>query len=384
MDGPVLVTGGAGFVGSHVVDELLARGCEVRVLDSLDPAVHSGRPGYLRPEAELIEGDLRDRHLVARAVRGVGAVAHQAGTVGLESGFSEAARYVGSNDLGTAVLLGCLAEEGFSGTVALASSMVVYGEGGYSCREHGAVRPLPRNAADLAAGRFEPGCPVCGGPLEPHPLPESAPPDPRSVYAATKLAQERLCELFARERSTRCLALRYHNVYGPRMPRDTPYAGVASIFLSSLAEGRAPAVFEDGGQLRDFIHVRDVARANAIAVLEDSAASGAYNVATGRPRSVGEMARELAAARGPGAPAPWVTGEFRLGDVRHVFADAERATAELGFRARVDFAEGMRELAGATLREPPGRSPDRVEEQLDGDRLQREQREDEAQPSRRL
>jgi dTDP-L-rhamnose 4-epimerase len=383
MDGPILVTGGAGFVGSHVVDELLARGCEVRVLDSLDPAVHAARPDYLNSDAELIEGDLRDRSAVARAVRGVAAVAHQAAIVGLETGLSEADRYVGSNDLGTAVLLACLAEQGFGGALVLASSMVIYGEGGYSCPEHGAVRPRPRLPEDLGAGLFEPGCPACGRSLTPRPLPESTPPDPRSVYAATKLAQERLCDLFARERSIRYTALRYHNVYGPRMPRDTPYAGVASIFLSALAEGRAPAVFEDGEQLRDFVHVRDVARANAIALLERSAPSGAYNVASGQPRSVGEMARELAAAVRPDAPTPRVTGQFRLGDVRHVFADAERAAAKLGFRARIEFSEGMRELASAALREPR-RSPDRVEEELHGDRLRDEQHEDEPQPSVRL
>ena len=384
MDGPILVTGGAGFIGSHVVDELVEQGCEVRVLDSLDPAVHGARPDYLRDDVQLIEGDLRDREAVARAVRGVGAVSHQAGTVGLEAGFSEAARYVGSNDLGTAVLLGCLADEGFGGAFVLASSMVIYGEGGYACRAHAAVRPLPRAPEDLAAGRFEPGCPICGRSLEPRPVPESAEPDPRSVYAATKLAQERLCEVFARERSIRRIALRYHNVYGPRMPRDTPYAGVASIFLSSLAAGRAPAVFEDGGQLRDFVHVRDVARLNAIALLAEDVPPGAYNVASGRPRSVGEMASELAAARGPGAPPPRVTGEFRLGDVRHVFADVERAAAELGFRARIEFADGMRELSAARLREPPPRSPDRVEEELDGDGLGTEQGEDHSQPIARL
>ncbi len=384
MDGPILVTGGAGFVGSHVVDELVARGREVRVLDSLDPAVHAGRPDYLNPSVELIEGDLRDREVVATAVRGVGAVSHQGAMVGLESSFADAPAYVGANDLGTAILLGCLAESGFRGALVLASSMVIYGEGGYECPVHGPVRPLPRAAENLAAGRFEPGCPSCGRSLLPRALPESAAPDPQNVYAATKLAQEQLCAIFARERSLRHVALRYHNVYGPRMPRDTPYAGVASIFLSSLAAGRPPEVFEDGAQLRDFVHVRDVARANAIALLDATEVSGAFNVASGRPSRVGEMARALAVAKGPGAPEPRVTGGFRIGDVRHVFADASLAASELGFRAQVDFADGMRKLASASLREPPRRSPDRVEEQLDGDRLEHEQCKHEAEPSRGL
>ncbi len=382
MDGPILVTGGAGFIGSHVVDALLARGCEVRILDSIHPAVHAVRPDYLDHRVELVQGDVRDPEAVARAVRGVAAVSHQAAMVGLESSFADAPEYVSGNDLGTTVLLAGLAQAGFAGPLVLASSMVIYGEGGYACPEHGSVRPLPRSPADLEAGRFEPGCPECGRALEPRRVPESAAPDPRSVYAATKLAQERLWTLFARERGVPQVALRYHNVYGPRMPRETPYAGVASIFRSALAAGRAPSVFEDGGQLRDFVHVRDVARANAVALLEDPA-PGVYNIGSGRPRSIGEMAGELAGAHGPGAPRPVVTGEFRLGDVRHVFADVSRAAAELGFQARVEFAEGMRELAHAELREPPRRSPDRVEEELGRDRLNGQQHEDLAEPSAR-
>jgi dTDP-L-rhamnose 4-epimerase len=382
VEGPILVTGGAGFIGSHVADALLARGHEVRVLDAIHPGVHAVRPTYLDDRVELVQGDIRDREGVRRAVRGVAAVSHQASVVGLESSFTEAPAYVSSNDLGTGTLLAGLAETGFAGPLVLGSSMVIYGEGGYACAEHGFVRPLPRAQEDLLTGRFEPGCPDCGRELTPRPLPESAPPDPRSVYAATKLAQERLCALLARERGLRHIALRYHNVYGPRMPRETPYAGVASIFMSALAAGRPPSVFEDGRQLRDFVHVRDVARANVIALLEGPA-GGVYNVGSGRPRSVGEMARELAAARGPGAPSPIITGEFRLGDVRHVFADVTRAAAQLGFRARIDFAEGMRELAHAELREPPRGSPDGVEEELHGDTLGDEQREHDPQPSGR-
>jgi dTDP-L-rhamnose 4-epimerase len=185
--------------------------------------------------------------------------------------------------------------------------------------------------------------------MEPFPVVEETPADPRSVYAATKLHQEHLCGLYARESpGVTYTALRYHNVYGPRMPRDTPYAGVASIFRSSLAEGRSPRVFEDGKQLRDFIHVKDVARANLLAL--DSPAGGVYNVATGRPRSLLDMARLLTAAAGAGAPKPEVTGEFRLGDVRHVFADAGKAQESLGFVPEVDLENGMREFAAAELR----------------------------------
>jgi dTDP-L-rhamnose 4-epimerase len=209
--------------------------------------------------------------------------------------------------------------------------------------------PPPRAVEDLDQGRFEPRCPTCREHLEALPIPETSALDPRNVYAATKAHQEHLCFAFAREAGIPVTALRYHNVYGPRMPRDTPYAGVAAIFASSLAAGSAPRVFEDGGQLRDFIHVRDVARANVIA-LTGEAVPGAFNVATGMPTSVGEMAQVLTDAAGADAPRPTVTGEYRLGDVRHVFASPDRARRLLGFTATEDFRAGMTEFAHAPLR----------------------------------
>src|SRR4051794_22726331 len=347
MDGPILVTGGAGFIGSHVVDALLEDWHAVRVLDVLLPAAHRRRPDYLDERAEWIEGDVRDPGTTARAVAGVSAVSHQAAMVGLGADIGDIADYVAHNDLGTAVLLRALAARGFAGRLVLASSMVVYGEGRYACPEHGIVRPGPRRPADLDGGRFEPPCPFCGRALVAEAVPEDAPVDPRNVYAATKLAQEHLCFAFARETGVPVTALRYHNVYGPRMPRDTPYAGVASIFRSAFAAGRAPRVFEDGGQRRDFVHVRDVARANVLAL--GGRPSGVYNVCSGIPRSVGEMAGALGRAI-PGSPEPVVTGEWRAGDVRHVFASAERAANGLGFTAQEDFDAGMREFATAELR----------------------------------
>ena len=257
--------------------------------------------------------------------------------------------YVGCNDLGTAVLLAAMARAGV-GRLVLASSMVVYGEGAYACPDHGPVRPAPRREADLAAGRFEPACPRCGASLEPAEVDEDAPLDPRSVYAATKLAQEHLSAAWARETGGAAVALRYHNVYGPGMPRDTPYSGVAAIFRSALEAGRPPRVFEDGGQRRDFVHVRDVAAANLAALAATAAPSGfrAYNVASGRPATVGEMAAAL--ARAVGGPAPVVTGEFRAGDVRHIVASPRRARAGLGFRAAVPLTDGITEFAHAPLR----------------------------------
>jgi dTDP-L-rhamnose 4-epimerase len=212
------------------------------------------------------------------------------------------------------------------------------------------VHAAPRDLDDLAAGRFEPRCPECKEVLAPMAIDESAPLDPRNVYAATKLHQEHLCFSFARETGIPVTALRYHNVYGPRMPRDTPYAGVAALFASALAAGRSPRVYEDGRQLRDFVHVRDVARANVLALTADEPVPGAFNIASGQPRSVGELAAALHRATGPGAPPPVVTGEFRLGDVRHVFASVERADRLLGFRAREEFAASVEEFAGLLLR----------------------------------
>jgi dTDP-L-rhamnose 4-epimerase len=247
------------------------------------------------------------------------------------------------------VLLTAMAEAGVRRLV-LAGSMVVYGEGRYACVRHGVVRPGPREVADLEAGRFEPLCPRCGDALSPSLVGEDAPVDPRNVYATTKLAQEHLAAAWARATDGTVVSLRYHNVYGPRMPRDTPYAGVASFFRSALARGEAPRVFEDGRQRRDFVHVRDVAAAN-VAALEAGAAPGAltaYNAGSGEPHTVGEMATALAAACG--GPEPVVTGEYRLGDVRHITADSSRLRAELGWKPEVGFVEGVREFARAGMR----------------------------------
>jgi dTDP-L-rhamnose 4-epimerase len=345
-----LVTGGAGFIGSHVVDELLVQGVEVVVLDVLLDSAHAMPPDDLDPRAEIVRGDLRDVDTVEEALRGVDGVSHQASMVGLGVDLADVTRYVSHNDLGTAVLLEALHRVRFRGRLVLASSMVVYGEGRYRCPRHGPVRAGPRPRERLAAGEFEPACPECGDDLVPQSVDEDTPLDPRNVYAATKVHQEHLCGAFARETSVPVTALRYHNVYGPRMPRDTPYAGVASIFRSELEAGRPPRVFEDGRQLRDFVHVEDVATANALALLAAEAVPGAFNVATGAPRTIGEMASAIASAFGPDAPRPIVTGEFRLGDVRHVFASADRAWSSLGFRARVSFDEGMRAFTRATLR----------------------------------
>ncbi|WP_338674706.1 NAD-dependent epimerase/dehydratase family protein [Streptomyces sp. SCSIO 30461] len=346
----VLVTGGAGFIGAQVVAALTTRGHEPVVLDALLPSVHPVPP-LMATCADRIQGDVRDRGVVVRALQEVDAVCHQAAMVGLGKDFAEAPDYVACNDLGTAVLLAAMAEAGVRDLV-LASSMVVYGEGRYECPVHGAVRPGPRPGAALESGRFEPECPTCGRELTPGLVGEDAPADPRNVYATTKLAQEHLAAAWARSTNSRAVALRYHNVYGPGMPRDTPYAGVASFFRSALERGEAPRVFEDGRQRRDFVHVRDVAGANVLALEavgdRQPGVLTAYNTGSGTPHTVGEMAAELAAACG--GPAPVVTGEFRLGDVRHITADSRRLRAELGWKPVVGFTAGMAEFATAELR----------------------------------
>jgi dTDP-L-rhamnose 4-epimerase len=346
----VLVTGGEGFIGSAVVDELVAAGCEVTSLDLLHPAAHRSPPGYLNPAARRIRADVGDAEAVAAALDGVDAVSHQASMVGLGTSFDDVADYVRHNSLATAVLLRGLHRAGFGGRLVLASSCVVYGEQTYRCPAHGIVRAGPRDEARLLAGEFDPVCPSCGAPLEPIAVTEDAPLDPRNVYAVTKVNQEHLCAAFARESGSPVTLLRYHNVYGPRMPRNTPYAGVASIFRSALEAGCPPMVTEDGRQLRDFVHVGDVARANLAAVTNATPAPGAFNVATGVPRSVGAMATALAAAFDGPRLVPEVTGSFRLGDVRHIFCSPVRAADALGWRAGVSFEEGMAEFAHAPLR----------------------------------
>ncbi len=333
------------------------RGMEVVVVDALLPTAHRRRPEYLNRDATYVFEDLRDPDVARRVVADVDTVSHQAAMVGLGVDFGDVSSYVTHNDAATASLLEALHERRFEGRIVLASSMVIYGEGRYRCPTHGLVRPASRRVADLDQGRFEPRCPDCGTDLEALAVPETAAPDPRNVYAATKLHQEHLCAAYAREHGASSVALRYHNVYGPRMPRDTPYAGVASILRSAVERRESPRVFEDGEQRRDFVHVADVARANLAALAAPVAVAGgpggsvAFNVCSGRPHTILDLARALSSAAGPTGPPPEVVGGYRLGDVRHVFASPALARDQLGFTAEVGFAEGVRDFARAPLRD---------------------------------
>ncbi|MHB8670870.1 MAG: NAD-dependent epimerase/dehydratase family protein [Acidimicrobiales bacterium] len=351
----VLVSGGSGFIGSHVVDALATAGEDVVAIDRRPPE-------WPNPKATYLIGDIAAPAVWERALGGVEAVSHQAAKVGLGIDFSDVRDYVADNDGGTAAMLWTMHRRKFRGRIVLASSMAVYGEGRYrcaSCPGSSEVPGRPRQAARLEAGMFEVPCAECGGDLAPEAVTEDAPVDPRNVYAATKLHQEHLCQSYAREHDATVVALRYHNVYGPRMPRDTPYAGVASIFRSALEAGRAPEVFEDGRQRRDFVHVADVARANLAALkagLPQEEGPIVCNVASGDPRGVMEMANVLVAEFGRPDLSPRVSGRFRLGDVRHVFASPERAAEALGFRALVGFEAGMAEFARAPLGSSPART----------------------------
>ena len=337
----VLLTGGAGFIGRHVLRELLGRGHVVRVLDSLRPDVHKDGKTSSLDGAELIVGDVRDAAMIDRALVGVEAVLHLAAKVGLGVDVSDLPDYASSNDGGTAELLAGMARADIR-RLTLASSMVAYGEGVGRCPEHGAVMPGPRVESELKKGNFEPPCPVCGRSLETALVTEDAPLDPRNAYASSKVAQEFYANNWARVTGGSVAALRYHNVYGPGMPRDTPYAGVAAIFTSALRRGEAPRVFEDGRQRRDFVHVRDVAVATVMVCEKHADGVTAFNVGSGTPRIVGEMAAAL--ARALNGPAPVVTGQYRLGDVRHITADSSRLRRELGWAPQVEFQDGMADL----------------------------------------
>lgn len=340
----VVLTGSAGFIGRHIATALAEQGDEVVPVDLMLPQAH----GPAEPPAGTLRLDVREATTWVHVLRGADVVVHQAALVGLGARVADLPAYAGHNDLGTATLLAAMHEAGVSALV-LASSMVVYGEGRYTCPAHGPQQPAARRREDLDAGWFENPCPVCGGPLGCDLVEESAAVDPRSAYAAGKLAQEHYAAAWARQTGGRAVALRYHNVYGPGMPRDTPYSGVAAMFRSSVERGEAPQVFEDGGQMRDFVHVADVARANLLAtraVGESEAALSAYNVCSGTPVSILEVAQAVA---GDG-PAPRVTGGYRLGDVRHVVASPARAAKELGFRAEVSPDVGLAGFRHAALR----------------------------------
>ena len=345
----ILVTGGAGFIGTHLVAELRQRGHQVRILDALDPQVH-GRNGSLpnAPEdVELLRGDILDEALLDRALEGTEVVFHQAASVGVGQSMYEPAAYTRVNSLGTALLMQRLARPGSRvEKVIVASSMSLYGEGYYACPACGPIHPRPRSRRSLRPGAWEPECPRCGSELSALPTGESVPPAPTSVYAITKRCQEETVLVMGRAYGIAAVALRYFNVYGPGQAMSNPYTGVAAIFASRLLNAAAPILFEDGMQSRDFIHVSDIVQANLLAMEKPEADGEVFNVGTGRRTTLLDLAGALAGKLRPeGDVGPQVAGTFREGDIRHCFADVTKISRALGFEARMPLERGYDDLA---------------------------------------
>jgi dTDP-L-rhamnose 4-epimerase len=340
-----LITGGAGFIGAHLAAELLRAGEKVRALDSLVPQVHGGsaRPAYLPDDVELVIGDVRDGEAVRKALAGVDRVVHLAARVGVGQSMYEIAEYTSVNAVGTGVLLEALLDSPVERLV-VASSMSVYGEGLYVDDQGGPVTALSRRREDLAKGRWEPSGPL-GQALRPVPTPERKPPALSSVYALNKFDQERLCLMFGEAYQVPTTALRFFNVYGPWQALSNPYTGVLAIFASRLLNDRAPLIFEDGEQRRDFVSVHDVARACRLALSRDEAAGQVINVGSGRSVSVNEIALRLARILGREHVEGQITGKYRVGDIRHCFADITLANDVLNFTPEVDLDTGLAELA---------------------------------------
>jgi dTDP-L-rhamnose 4-epimerase len=341
-----LITGGAGFIGSHLADELLVHGYRVRALDCLSEQVHgpgTPRPGYLSPEVELVEGDVRDAAAVRKALDGVDAVFHFAACVGVGQSMYEIARYTGVNNLGTAVLLEALIERPVERLI-VASSMSLYGEGLYRDADGNLATGCERGREQLKRRDWEVRD-AQGRPLTPVPTPESKPPALSSVYALSKYDQERLCLLAGRAYDIPTVALRFFNVYGTRQALSNPYTGVLAIFASRLLNGNPPLIFEDGRQMRDFVHVSDVARACRLALETPAARDQMLNVGSGRQYTVREIARAMAEVLGREEIEPEITGNYRVGDIRHCFADITLARRVLGYEPSMPLEQGLLELA---------------------------------------
>ena len=341
----ILITGGAGFLGSHLADALLRRGHSVRIYDNLTEQVHpAGLPDYLAREVELVRGDMRDMETLREAVRNVDVIYHLAAAVGVGQSMYEIAHYMSANTQGTANLLQVLLDTKVKlEKMVVASSMSIYGEGKYRCDACGVMAPAPRDNQQLRAKQWEMLCPACGEELKPVATDESKPLQCTSIYALSKKDQEEMTLLFGRTYQLPVVALRYFNIYGPRQALSNPYTGVAAIFASRLLNQRAPLVFEDGRQMRDFVSVHDVVQANILAMERPEADGMALNVGSGRPVSIQQVATVLGDALGTEVVAE-ITGKYRAGDIRHCFADISKAMRVLGYKPKISFADGIREL----------------------------------------
>lgn len=342
----VLVTGGAGFIGSHTVDLLTEKGYEVTILDNLELQVHQGKlPDYLNAEATFVQGDIRDRQLLKQLIKNADAIIHLASAVGVGQSMYQIEKYIDYNTRGTATLLDVLVNtENSVRKLIVASSMSIYGEGKYYCERCNEVKyPSIRSEEQLRSKVWDPLCPNCKKPLTPIPTDEDKPLMPTSIYAMSKRHQEEMCLLIGRTYGIPTVALRYFNVYGPRQSLFNPYTGVCAIFLSRILNNKPPHIFEDGNQTRDFVHVKDVARANLLALERSSADFHAINIGTGNPISISQIAEMLIEACKADLK-PYISQEYRKGDIRHCYADISKARKLLDYYPQQDLKRGLKEL----------------------------------------
>lgn len=341
----ILVTGGAGFIGSHLVDKLISQGYKVRILDNLDPQVHQGKiPNYLNKKAEFVKGDVTNLRDIKKAVEGIDAIYHQAAVVGVGQSMYEIERYTLNNTLGTARLLDYLANNKHSvKRILVASSMSAYGEGLYNCKTCGEIRPPLRSDEQMSKRDWELHCPNCNKILQPIGIPESEPFQCNSVYAVTKQSQEDMVMILGEAYAIPATTLRYFNVYGPRQSLSNPYTGVAAIFLSRLKNNNPPIIYEDGLQTRDFISVYDIADANVFCLENEKSFGKVFNLGAGNPITIKEIAEILAKLLGKNIK-PKIAEKFRSGDVRHCSADTSLIKNSLGWSPKWDFGKGMQDL----------------------------------------
>ena len=340
----ILVTGGAGFIGSHLVDRLVADGHSVRILDNLEPQVHTGVPSYLNPSVEFIKGDIRDENSLRRALKNVEVVFHYVAMVGVGQSMYQIHKYTEVNTCGTAKLLETIVSGAYSiEKLIVASSMSIYGEGAYECKSCGRVYPKLRSESQLQVAEWELPCPQCGGAAEPIPTDEDKPLHPTSVYAVSKRDQEEMCLSVGRAYGIPTVALRFFNTYGPRQSLSNPYTGVCAIFLSRIKGNQSPLIFEDGSQARDFVSVHDIVQASLLAMNKAEADYESFNVGSGRSVTITEVADILIKLYGKKLE-PELTGKYRAGDIRHCYADISKIKSKLKFEPGVSFEAGMKEL----------------------------------------
>jgi dTDP-L-rhamnose 4-epimerase len=358
----ILVTGGAGFIGSHLVDALIGKGHQVRILDCMEPQVHEGRPGFINQEAEFLKGSVTSRDDVEKALEGIDVVSHQAAVVGIGQSMYQPVRYTEANVLGTSGLMESIVNKSCVKRVVTASSVTVYGEGAYECGKCGEFHPGARPEEGMKKGIWEVLCPSCGGEARPVPIREDSPRNPMNIYAITKQAQEEVCHSMGMAYGIPTVGLRYFVGYGPRQNPSNPYTGVSMIFSNRIMNGKPPVIYEDGLQTRDFIHVDDIVKANLMAIEMPEMGFESYNVGTGRATTILDLARLLIKLHGKEIE-PRVLNRYRASDVRHAVADISKI-GRIGFEPGVSLESGIKDLL-EWIGEKPADRTDQAEKELE-------------------